>query len=120
MITWGQIRPGAIGTGYSSLSYLHRLPFNSLKIDRSFVMSLIDGEGNYAGGSALVPAIIAMAHNLGLEVIAEGVESEGQLLMLRDLACDVHQGFLSGRPVCEADFRRQFMSTGCGGPSLGA
>jgi len=108
------------GTGYSSLSYLHRLPFNSLKIDRSFVMSLIDEEGNYAGASALVPAIIAMAHNLGLEVVAEGVESEGQLLMLRALACDVHQGFLSGRPVCEADFRRQFMSTAPSGPSLGA
>ncbi len=108
------------GTGYSSLSYLHRLPFNSLKIDRSFVMSLLDEEGNYAGGSALVPAIIAMAHNLGLEVIAEGVETAGQLLLLRDLTCDVHQGFLSGRPVCEADFRRQFMSPARSGPALGA
>jgi len=108
------------GTGYSSLSYLHRLPFNSLKIDRSFVMGLIDEDGNYTGGAALVPAIIAMAHNLGLEVVAEGVETAGQLLMLRDLECDVHQGFLSGRPVCEADFRRQFMSAGRSGPSLGA
>lgn len=104
------------GTGYSSLSYLHRLPFNTLKIDRSFVMSLIDEEGNYSGGSALVPAIIAMAHNLALEVVAEGVETSGQLLMLSEMKCDVHQGFLSGRPVCEADFRGQFMGAGCSAP----
>ena len=97
------------GTGYSSLSYLHRLPFTSLKIDRSFVSALIDESGEYAGGTALIPAIITMAHNLGLEVVAEGVENAGQLVMLRDLHCDIHQGYLSGRPMPEADFQRQFL-----------
>ena len=92
------------GTGYSSLSYLHRLPFTSLKIDRSFVTTLIDEAGDYAGGSALVPAIITMAHNLGLEVVAEGVETSAQLVLLRDLNCDIHQGYLSGRPMPQADF----------------
>ncbi len=100
------------GTGYSSLSYLHRLPFNSLKIDRSFVMAMIDDEGNFAGSTALVPTIIAMAHNLGLEVVAEGVETDGQLLMLQDMACDVHQGFLSGRPMSETDFRQKLLAAG--------
>ena len=97
------------GTGYSSLSYLHRLPFTSLKIDRSFVTALIDETGHYAGGSALVPAIITMAHNLGLEVVAEGVETAAQLVLLRDLHCDIHQGYLSGRPMPEADFRQRFL-----------
>ena len=94
------------GTGYSSLSYLHRLPFSSLKIDRSFVTALIDD----AGGSALVPAIITMAHNLGLEVVAEGVETAAQLELLRDLHCDIHQGYLSGRPMPEAEFRQRFLN----------
>ncbi len=94
------------GTGYSSLSYLHRLPFTSLKIDRSFVTALVDN----AGGSALVPAIITMAHNLGLEVVAEGVETAAQLVLLRDLRCDIHQGYLSGRPMPEADFRQRFLN----------
>jgi diguanylate cyclase (GGDEF)-like protein/PAS domain S-box-containing protein len=97
------------GTGYSSLSYLHRLPFTSLKIDRSFVAALIDEAGDYAGGSALVPAIITMAHNLGLEVVAEGVETAAQLVLLRDFHCDIHQGYLSGRPMPEADFRQRFL-----------
>ncbi len=97
------------GTGYSSLSYLHRLPFSSLKIDRSFVSALIDDAGDYAGGSALVPAIITMAHNLGLEVVAEGVETAAQLVLLRDLHCDIIQGYLSGRPMPEADFRQRFL-----------
>ncbi|WP_310494769.1 putative bifunctional diguanylate cyclase/phosphodiesterase [Dechloromonas sp.] len=98
------------GTGYSSLSYLHRLPFSSLKIDRSFVTALIDDAGDYAGGSALVPAIITMAHNLGLEVVAEGVETAAQLVLLRDLHCDIHQGYLSGRPMPEADFCQRFLN----------
>lgn len=105
------------GTGYSSLSYLHRLPFTSLKIDRSFVTALIDESGDYAGGSALVPAIITMAHNLGLEVVAEGVETPSQLVLLRDLHCDIHQGYLSGRPMPEADFRQHFLAAPLPSPS---
>jgi diguanylate cyclase (GGDEF)-like protein/PAS domain S-box-containing protein len=92
------------GTGYSSLSYLSRLPFTGLKIDRSFVMGLFDGEGEVAQGSALCRAIIAMAHGLELEVVAEGVETEGQLLALREMECDIAQGYLGGRPVPEAVF----------------
>ncbi|HEX5803868.1 MAG TPA: EAL domain-containing protein [Azospira sp.] len=98
------------GTGYSSLSYLHRLPFTSLKIDRSFVGALFDQDGNYADGAALIPAIVAMAHSLELEVVAEGVETSAQLVHLRDLGVDLHQGFYSGRPVTEADFVRQFLA----------
>jgi diguanylate cyclase (GGDEF)-like protein/PAS domain S-box-containing protein len=97
------------GTGYSSLSYLHRLPFTSLKIDRSFVSALFDRDGNYSEGAALIPAIVAMAHSLELEVVAEGVETSAQLVHLRDLGVDLHQGFYSGRPVAEADFARSFL-----------
>jgi EAL domain-containing protein (putative c-di-GMP-specific phosphodiesterase class I) len=98
------------GTGYSSLSYLHRLPFTSLKIDRSFVGALFDQDGNYSEGAALIPAIVAMAHSLELEVVAEGVETSAQLVHLRDLGVDLHQGYYSGRPVAEADFVRQFLA----------
>ncbi len=98
------------GTGYSSLSYLHRLPFTGLKIDRSFVGALFDSEGNYSEGAALVRAIIAMAHSLGLEVVAEGVETSAQLVTLRDLECNLYQGFLSGRPMAEEDFARRFLA----------
>ncbi|MBW7902557.1 MAG: EAL domain-containing protein [Rhodocyclaceae bacterium] len=100
------------GTGYSSLSYLHRLPFTSLKIDRSFVGALFDEDGNYSEGGALIPAIVAMAHSLELEVVAEGVETSAQLVLLRDLGVDLHQGFFSGRPAAEADFVRRFLAAG--------
>jgi diguanylate cyclase (GGDEF)-like protein/PAS domain S-box-containing protein len=98
------------GTGYSSLSYLHRLPFTALKIDRSFVAALFDEEGNPSEGSALIPAIVAMAHRLELEVVAEGVETSAQLVTLRDFGVDLHQGFYCGRPVAEADFVSRFLS----------
>jgi EAL domain-containing protein (putative c-di-GMP-specific phosphodiesterase class I) len=83
------------GTGYSSLSRLQRLPFNSLKIDRSFIREL-SGEG---GNLNIVSAILQLAHSLKLEVIAEGVESEEQLRILGDLGCDAVQGFLFSEPV---------------------
>ena len=98
------------GTGYSSLSYLHRLPFTSLKIDRSFVAALFDDDGNYGDGAALIPAIVAMAHSLELEVVAEGVETSAQLVHLSEIGVDLHQGFYSGRPVPEAAFVRQFVA----------
>lgn len=100
------------GTGYSSLSYLHRLPFSALKIDRSFVNALFDRDGQCSEGSALIPAIIAMAHSLELEVIAEGVETSAQLLMLRDLGCDLHQGYFSGRPIGADEFARSHLGAG--------
>ena len=82
------------GTGHSSLSNLRRLPLHAVKIDRSFIADL-PGETRARG---IVTAIIAMAHHLGLEVIAEGVETEEQLAFLKAEGCDSAQGFLLGRP----------------------
>jgi diguanylate cyclase (GGDEF)-like protein len=83
------------GTGYSSLSYLHRFPLDTLKVDRSFVCRL-DGED---GDPVIVQTIIALAHNLGLQVVAEGVETEGQLDRLRAMGCQYGQGYFFSRPV---------------------
>lgn len=83
------------GTGYSSLSYLKRFPISTLKIDRSFVM---DTPGD-SDDSAIVKAIIDMAHTLKMEVVAEGVENEQQVEFLRGLDCDYIQGYLYGRPM---------------------
>jgi diguanylate cyclase (GGDEF)-like protein/PAS domain S-box-containing protein len=86
------------GTGYSSLSYLRRLPFDMLKIDRSFINELSAG----SDGLDIVKAIVEMAHSLKLEVIAEGVETEEQLSQLRGLGCNYVQGFLFSKPVSAA------------------
>jgi len=83
------------GTGYSSLSYLKRFPFDAVKVDRCFV----DGLGTDAQDSALVAAIVAMAHALDLEVTAEGVETQDQLANLKQLGCHRVQGFLLSRPI---------------------
>ena len=86
------------GTGYSSLSVLQRLPLDTLKIDRSFV-SAIDDEANNARSCAIIGAIIAIAKELNLSVVAEGVESTAQLAFLRKLGCDSYQGYLYSMPV---------------------
>lgn len=83
------------GTGYSCLSYLKHLPINSLKVDQSFVRQL---PGNRED-AAIVKAIVGLGAGLGLSVIAEGVETQEQLLFLRDIGCDVAQGFLFSRAV---------------------
>jgi predicted signal transduction protein with EAL and GGDEF domain len=83
------------GTGYSSLSYLQRLPFHTLKIDRSFIREMSNGNGSLD----IVKAILQLAHSLNLEVIAEGVETEQQSDKLRQLGCDCIQGFLLSKPV---------------------
>ncbi|GLR81503.1 EAL domain-containing protein (plasmid) [Azospirillum oryzae] len=83
------------GTGYSSLSYLHRLPIDKLKIDRSFIHDLSTG----ASDSSVPRAIVGLGRSLGLSVIAEGVETQEQLQLLRDLACESYQGFLFSRPI---------------------
>lgn len=87
------------GTGYSSLSYLQRFPLDILKIDKSFV----DDLGIDPGGTEIVGAIVNLAHSLGMQVIAEGVETELQLEQLRLLSCDLAQGFLFSRPVPASD-----------------
>jgi diguanylate cyclase (GGDEF)-like protein len=84
------------GTGYSSLSYLQMLPVDSVKIDRSFVLDLNEHSQN---AISVVRAIITLAHNLNLTVIAEGVETEAQMRTLMSLNCDVFQGFLLHKPL---------------------
>lgn len=82
------------GTGYSSLSYLHRLPFDTLKIDRSFVYSV----GENGEGSEILQTIISLAKSLKKRLIAEGIETESQLALLQRLGCDYGQGYLLAKP----------------------
>ncbi len=83
------------GIGYSSLSYLSRFPVDTLKIDRSFVSKMNGADVNYE----VVRTIVALGHNLGMEVTAEGIETGEQLSQLKDLRCDHGQGYLFSRPV---------------------
>jgi EAL domain-containing protein (putative c-di-GMP-specific phosphodiesterase class I) len=92
------------GTGYSSLSYLQRLPIDVLKIDRSFITPLGSDQS-----TAIVRAIIAMAHSLDLRVVAEGVETERQLSILRMLGCDIAQGYLYSKPLPAETFMNQLL-----------
>ena len=87
------------GTGYSSLSYLKRVPAQTVKIDRSFIRGLPEDKDD----ATITQAVIAMAHSLGLVVVAEGVETDAQLQMLRQMGCDEAQGYLLGRPMSAAD-----------------
>jgi diguanylate cyclase (GGDEF)-like protein len=87
------------GTGHSSLSYLKRLPIDEVKIDRSFVMGMTNDDND----AAIVRTTIDLARNLGLEVVAEGVETEAILRDLSDLSCDVAQGFYLSKPLPAAD-----------------
>jgi EAL domain-containing protein (putative c-di-GMP-specific phosphodiesterase class I) len=83
------------GTGYSSLARLKKFPFDSVKIDRSFIADVaVD-----ADDAAIVSAVIAMAHNLRLKVVAEGVETPEQIRFLRERNCDEVQGYLVSRPI---------------------
>ena len=95
------------GTGYSSLSYLKQLPVDRLKIDRSFVKDTPDD----ADDCAIVRTIIAMSHNLGLSVIAEGVESERQIDFLRAQHCDEIQGYLLSVPVPAAQMTEMLIES---------
>lgn len=90
------------GTGYSSLSHLKHFPIDILKIDQSFVCDLETD----AGASSIVSAVIGMGKNLGMQVVAEGVESQEQLTCLRELACPQGQGFYLSEPLTAAEFTR--------------
>jgi diguanylate cyclase (GGDEF)-like protein len=94
------------GTGFSSLNYLAKLPVDTLKIDRSFVVEMVSA----TGGLTLVSVIINLAHALKLNTVAEGVETEEQLRQLRLLGCDEMQGYLFGKPVPVESFEQKYMS----------
>jgi EAL domain-containing protein (putative c-di-GMP-specific phosphodiesterase class I) len=87
------------GTGYSSLSYLQQFSYDTLKIDRSFIAGMGDRE---SGGAAIVQTIVALASMLRMNVVAEGVETPGQLERLRQIGCPQAQGFWFSRPVDQA------------------
>jgi EAL domain-containing protein (putative c-di-GMP-specific phosphodiesterase class I) len=91
------------GTGYSSLAALHRFPVDALKIDRSFVASI---GGHSAGSDVIVRSTVALAHSLGLRVIAEGIENSAQLQRLRTLGCEYGQGYLFSPPLSARDTER--------------
>ena len=90
------------GTGYSSMAYLKRLPFDTLKVDRSFVKDI----GNPDGSDAIVAAILSMAQSLRKEVVAEGVETEAQRAFLALAGCEAAQGYLWSRPLSPEDFEK--------------
>jgi diguanylate cyclase (GGDEF)-like protein len=101
------------GTGFSSLSYLSKLPMDTLKIDRSFVYDMASGPG----ATTLVSVIINLAHALKLKAVAEGVETEEQLRLLRSLDCDEMQGYLCGRPVSGELFEAKYLTLSRSGTS---
>lgn len=94
------------GTGYSSLAYLKQFPLNTLKIDKAFVDDIEISEE----GRNMVATIVTIAHNLGMDVVAEGVETESQLKYLKIVNCEQMQGYLYSKPLAEEDFGRYLLS----------
>ena len=89
------------GTGYSSLSYLREFPIDTLKIDQSFISSIHDSQGT---DTAIANIVIDLGHKLGMKVIAEGVETQEQIELLKNYACDKIQGYIISEPVNEIEF----------------
>jgi len=102
-----QISIDDFGTGYSSLNYLRRLPLDTLKIDMSFIRNVVTDPND----AVIVKTIIAMAHNLNLKVIAEGVENEQQVAFLREHGCDTMQGYFLSPPVPAEDLPKFIRDT---------
>jgi EAL domain-containing protein (putative c-di-GMP-specific phosphodiesterase class I) len=96
------------GTGYSSLSYLKRLAVNELKVDRSFVRNVVSD----AHDVAIVRSTISLAHELGLQVVAEGIEDQPTWDLLGQLGCDTAQGYLISRPLPAPEFNRWMTESG--------
>jgi EAL domain-containing protein (putative c-di-GMP-specific phosphodiesterase class I) len=94
------------GTGFSSLSYLAKLPVDTLKIDRSFIMDISERRKS----RSLVSTIVSLAHAMDLKVVAEGVETAEQSRLLRSMHCDELQGFLFSRPVPREVFEARFLN----------
>ena len=94
------------GTGYSSLSYLKQFPISSLKIDRSFILEIATDPN----AAAIAGAIISLAHNLGLKVVAEGAETQEHIRFLRERRCDMVQGFIFSPPIPHEDFTKLLQS----------
>jgi len=90
-----QVQIDDFGTGYSSLGYLQKLPIDTLKIDRTFIAAL----GKDGSGSEIVRTIMALAHDLGMKVVAEGIETDEQLSKLRSMQCEYGQGYLFNKPI---------------------
>jgi diguanylate cyclase (GGDEF)-like protein/PAS domain S-box-containing protein len=101
-----QISIDDFGTGYSSLNYLHRLPADNLKIDRSFVSQMEEGNRNYQ----VVSTIIALSNQLGLAVVAEGIETPQQLQWLQQLGCELGQGYLFSPPLAGQEIERLLLT----------
>ena len=99
-----QLAMDDFGTGYSSLSYLKRFPIQKVKIDRSFITDLENDDDS----KSIATAIIQMSHSLGLDVLAEGVETEAQLQYLQGEKCDYVQGYYTGRPMPASQFIEKF------------
>lgn len=110
-----QIAIDDFGTGYSSLSYLKRFPLDSLKIDRSFVIGVPDDSDS----SAIAETVVAMGRKLGLNVVAEGVETSDQCRFLRACGCKLLQGYFFAKPLSADNLREFILDSVRASPALG-
>ena len=94
------------GTGYSSLTYLKRLPISKLKIDKSFIMDMLEDDND----AMIVRSTIDLAHNLGMSTIAEGIEEKESMELLSILGCELGQGYFFSRPISGLDFKNKLQN----------